>query len=828
MLPHVSTDQRPTGDYRADFVFHGHFYQPPRENPWTDEVDREPSARPFHDWNARIDHECYAANATSRIHDSKDRLAKLVNNYEWISFNFGPTLLRWLEKHDPATLARIVEADRRSAKRRGGHGNAIAQTYNHIILALADDEDVRVQVRWALREFEARFGRPAEGLWLSETAADRRVLDILVEEGLRFAILAPVQAGRVRAPGGGWEDVRGARVDPSRPYLHRHRTKPGQALSLFFYDGPLAQAVSFGDALRDGRNLARHIESAYNPDRNHPQIVHLAVDGETAGHHQGFGNLALAWALDREVEARGFRITNYGEYLDRHPATWEAELDEGPYGEGTSWSCAHGVSRWIRDCGCRIDPGAPTQQAWRTPLREALDLLRDGAKAYFRREAKGLFYEPEKAVDDYIELLLHIGDHRLREEWLAERVAPPIDEERRRRALSLLELRHQLLLMYTSCGWFFDDVGGLETVQILRYAGRALELWEELGAEVPRAHFLQILAGARSNDPGRGSGADIFRRDALVARVTPERIAAHLAMTAVATAPTEEGVLGLHSFRRLRFHLHESEEASLVTSRFELEHRRTGRRTSLRVAMLHTGALEFLTTVAPAEESTFEVWQRGLHEALHSEGVDAVRAALRDTSGARVFGAEDLLEADRQRLFEKVFQQVIQGFSRAYDELYSENTELIAALHGMGMELPEELRAAATFSLRRRFESELRDVADDVDEGALSRALELVREAARRDVSLDSRLACATLEGILERHLEELQSRDPHNGDLRAAVAKIVGLLDTSAQLHLHLQLGEAQLVFHDRFLDRRSGALEAPLVDLGRRLGFSEEALSG
>ncbi len=821
----------------ADFVFHGHFYQPPRENPWTDEVDREPSAYPYHDWNARIDRECYAANAAARIHDEKGRLASIVANYEWISFNFGPTLLRWMEREDPHTLARIVEADRRSRERCGGHGNAIAQVYNHIILPLADEEDRRRQIRWGRAEFVHRFGRDPEAMWLAETAADRRTLDLLIEEGLRFVILAPNQAARVRPEGEEeWTDVSGGRVDPSRAYFHRHRREPQRRLAVFFYDGPLAQAVSFGDALRDGHNLAARVHAATDPSRRHRQLVHLAVDGETAGHHQSFGELALAWALTRELPDRGYRLTNYGEYLQRAGATWEVEIDEGPFGEGTSWSCAHGVGRWIRDCGCRIDPGAPTQQAWRTPLRQALDHLRDRAKAHFQREARRYFADPEAALDGAIELLLHerspdASAHRDR--WLLEHCGRELDADERHRALTLLELRHQLLLMYTSCGWFFDDIGGIESVQVLRYAARALELLQESGGPDERDRFLRILARARSNDPRRGTGADVFVHDALAARVPPERVAAHLAMTSVLRAPDEVGRVGLHDFRRERFHLHATDGVRLATALFELRHRRTEKRDRLRVAMLHTGALEFLTVVEEAGAEEFDAWQEALHRALDEGGVEAVRTRLEGGGQRRVYGAEDLLEADRQALLEKVFEELIDRFSRVYADLYEENREVIRSLHRMGMQLPEELRAAAAFTLRQRFEEEFVTHSESDDPRAHLKARQLVREASERGLQIDSALVREAFERMLMDRVEELAERacDPDRQRFDAGCRQVEAVLETAEELRLTLDLHPAQLRLYEVFHEAPCELSEEVATGLDRlavRLGFAPGALAG
>lgn len=828
MLPPVSTEPTSTPP-RAHFVFHGHFYQPPRENPWTDEVEREPSARPYHDWNERIDAECYAANAAARIHDERGRILRIANNYERISFNFGPTLLKWMEKHDPLTLRRLVEADARSARANGGHGNAIAQCYNHIILALADAHDRRTQIKWGMAEFAHRFGRRPESLWLAETAANHDVLEQVIEEGLTYVILAPLQAGWVRAKSAeAWHDVRGGRVDPSRPYRYLHRDGSGRSVAVFFYDGPLAQSVSFGGALDDGKNLAHRAGHAIDGGRPHAQLVHLAVDGETAGHHVGFGNLALAWALEKEIPAQGFRVTNYGAFLAEHPATWEVRLDEGPFGEGTSWSCAHGVGRWIRDCSCRIDPGAPTQQIWRGPLRRALDKVRDGGRAFFLQEADGLLRDPWAARDDYVELLLD-DDPARRHAFFERHATRPLEDEEWRRVLGLLEMQHQCQLMYTSCGWFFDDIGGIETVQILRYAARALELWEQLGGTSCRDAFEAELAKARSNDPQRGSGADILRRDALAVRVSAERIVAHLAMGALLDPPPVSGRIALHRFERHAFHLRERGDTRLVTGHFTLEHARTARRADLQVVMLHTGGLEFVTMVAPYDAASFEATQERLHRAFEDDDPKALRHEVSTLAGALRFGAEDLLESGRQDLLSVIFQEVLDRFSQAYSDLYEENRDLLRSLHALGMELPEELRAATNFTLRKQFEREFLEHADATDPKAHARAVKVVRDALARDVRLDSPVARRHLERMLVERVGALgaaaTSRDASM--LEPVVHQIEDLLSTADAMQLRLEVGAAQIAFYDALMDPRIGPQLEPaarrrLDALGRRLGFA------
>ena len=467
---------------------HGHFYQPPRENPWTGEVDLEVSARPYHDWNERITAECYAPLGSGS-----------PSTYSRMSFNFGPTLLAWLETNSPEAYRAVIEADRASRTRFSGHGSAIAQAYNHAILPLANHRDKVTQVAWGIRDFEFRFGRRPEGMWLPETAVDDDTLEVVAEKGISFTILAPSQAARVREPGGEWREVAGG-VDPREAY--RVPLRSGRAISVFFYDGGLANAVAFGNLARSGSDLARALLERFE-NSPEPQLVHVATDGETYGHHVAVADRSLAQALDA-IEASGFaRLTNYGEHLERFPPRREALVVSK-----TSWSCSHGVGRWTDDCGCSA--GRAASHPWRRPLREALDWLRDTLAPLYEAAASGLLRDPWAARDDFIEVILDPSDASV-DRFFERHGIITLTPEERGVALGLLELQRNLLLMYTSCGWFFDDPAGLETRQILRYAARAVELAEEhLGGSIEPL-FLRLLERVRSGLGEKPDGSELYR-----------------------------------------------------------------------------------------------------------------------------------------------------------------------------------------------------------------------------------------------------------------------------------------------------------------------------
>ncbi|HJR45997.1 MAG TPA: DUF3536 domain-containing protein [Actinomycetota bacterium] len=483
---------------------HAHFYQPPREDPWTGTIPRQPSAAPFHDWNERVHAESYKPNAFARIGGNTDSEAdddRVVNNFERLSFNVGPTLLSWMEEADPETYNRILEADRSSLAALG-HGNAIAQAFHHTILPLSPLRDVRTQVRWGLADFSFRFGREAEGMWLPETAANDDVLAVLIEEGIRFTILAPNQARRWREPDGTW---RTPPVDTRLPHRFLHPDGSGRELALFFYDGAIARAIAFERAGSSAEGFLRMFEERME-DGAEELLVHAATDGETYGHHHKFTELGLAYALFVEAERRDIEVTNYATYLERHPARREVNLVGG---EGSSWSCAHGVGRWCLDCGCSTGGEEGWNQEWRKPLREALDLLRDVADEVFERMGSELLADPWDARDGYVAVVIGAEDT---DGFLARHQSGPLDDAQRVTALELLRMQERALAMYTSCGWFFNDIGGIETVQVLTYAAAVIESLKDLEQPVPEQEFVALLEQAKSNDPDVGTGADAFLR----------------------------------------------------------------------------------------------------------------------------------------------------------------------------------------------------------------------------------------------------------------------------------------------------------------------------
>ncbi|MGF1467017.1 MAG: DUF3536 domain-containing protein [Sandaracinaceae bacterium] len=724
---------------------HGHFYQPPRENPWLEIVEEQPSAYPDHDWNARVSRECYRPNGHARLLDRKGCVHRIVNNYERVSFNFGPTLLSWLQAEEPTTYRAIIDADRASVERLGT-GSAMAQVYNHMIMPLACSRDQRTQVRWGVADFVSRFGRAPEGMWLAETAVDTPTLETLVDEGIRFTILAPHQCARVRDPKGVWHDTRPQNVDPRRAY--RVRLPSGRSIAVFFYDGSIARAVAFEGVLQDGEGLAERLTRALDGSTG-PSLSHIATDGESYGHHHRFGEMALAAALRVLEERDDVEVLNYARFLQLHPPSWDAEIIEE-----TSWSCAHGVERWRSNCGCNT--GTDWHQQWRGPLREALDWLRDELAPAYEREAGRLLRDPWMARDAYIDVVLD-RSAASRDRFFAAQAARDLEIEERRRALRLLELQRHTMLMYTSCGWFFDELSGIEGVQILRYAARAIELGTELFGDRFEAGFRQRLAEAKSNRPEFANGDEVFSRQVKPAEALLPKVGAHFAIGAVFDdAPTERRIGGyrggLKDLRRLR-----TGRSVLATGRLRLESLITVEEETFAFAVLHLGDHNvFAGLRVHGGAPLLAAMEGSLLRAFAQADVAETLRELDQLFPHGTFGIRDLFRDEQRRILESLLEDRRDAVEQGLEVLYEQNAPLMRFLQSIGQPAPTVFRAAAEYTLVARLDREL-------SQGQflnLHRLDALLREAEAEDVVLDPHRLGYALQHALESVLDALAA-DP-------------------------------------------------------------------
>jgi alpha-amylase/alpha-mannosidase (GH57 family) len=691
-------------------TLHGHFYQPPRENPYLDAIERQPSAAPFHNWNERIYHECYRPNAFARILNEAGEVVEVVNNFEYLSFNIGPTLMRWLEQHDDQVYQRILEADRKSCDRLDGHGNAIAQVYNHIIMPLANRRDKVTQVRWGVADFQTRFGRAPEGMWLAEAAVDYATLKVLIEEGIKFIVLAPSQLQRCRptAPENDpegldypWENVGGCQIDPTRPYRcflpggHRSR----DYVDVFVYDGPISRDIGFEDAiLSSSEQFANRIAQAVRPDRETAQLIAIATDGETFGHHKRNTEKALAYGFRYVMPDKGWTITNFAHYLSLYSPTWEVEIKSI-----TAWSCAHGVGRWQDDCGCGSEGG--WHQKWRRPLRDALDWLRDRLSEIYVEFGDRLFLDPWAARDDYASVLLGRPDEidAARTALLRQHQRSALTEAEQVDALRLLEMQRHTLLMYTSCGWFFEELSRPEGVQILRYAARALTLACEVSGVALEAEFLERLALAPSNVEQFKTGAEVYRQLVLPSQVTLHQVVAHYAMSSLFNPYTTDAQLYSYSTRQWDYETRRMGKLTLAMSHLQLTATATREATQVIFAVLHMGGWDFHCVVQPfTGRPHYTALKQALFEQLQQASTPRLVLAMNQYFGDRHYGIEDLFAEDRQRLLETLSQETLARIDQLYTQVYRDNYSLLMAYRQDGLEGPQELLMAAQVALSHR------------------------------------------------------------------------------------------------------------------------------
>ena len=788
---------------------HGHFYQPPRESPWLEAVETQDSAYPYHDWNERITAECYGPNALSRILDDKKKIREIMSNYARISFNIGPTLLSWLQEHVPDVYALIIDSDRQSMPLRSGHGSAMAQCYSHMIMPLANSRDKRTQVLWGIRDFEHRFGRKPEGMWLPETAVDLETLDLMASEGILFTILAPNQARRVRHATKAWEDVSGGRIDPSRPYAVR--LSGGRKITAFFYDSPISHAVAFEGLLNSGEAFAARLMGGFSDARTGAQLMHIATDGESYGHHHKFGDMALAYTISDIEQNKLARLTNYGEYLEKFPPVYEAEIFEN-----TSWSCAHGVERWRANCGCNSG-GHPTwHQKWRAPLRKALDTLRDALIKPFEEAGGRIFKNPWAARDDYISVVLDRSNDFIYAFLAKHAKRSPLSAEERISALQLMEMQRHAMLMYTSCGWFFDEVSGIETVQILQYAGRAVQLARKCFNLDLEAAFVRNLQAAPSNIAEFGDGAGVYRK--FVKFVDLPKVCAHFAISSLfeqypAEAHIDHYAVSVEDYRRKQ-----AGRTELVVGRCRVTSGITGRSDSYEFGLLYLGNQDFTCGVRGiGVTAAYETMASELTDAFERGAfADIVRLVDRHLGQSR-FTISNLFKDEQRSILTTLLAETARDFEDTNRRLYSENHILMGFLKESLIPVPKAFMAAAEFTLN----TDLRRLLEDGMPGVAAHVPATLREFERWGVEPDS----VGLEFAFRKRLERLMSKLAESPAEQGIFAEIEDCLSALALLPFETNLWQVQNVYF-RIAGDMKGSKDKDWLKrfgaLGAKLGFS------
>jgi alpha-amylase/alpha-mannosidase (GH57 family) len=770
---------------------HGHFYQPPRENPWLETVETQDSAAPYHDWNERVCAECYATNGAARIQNNKNQITRIVNNYARISFNFGPTLLSWLKDNAPRTYRMILDGERRSRKSYGGHSSAMAQVYNHIIMPLASRRDRITQIRWGIADYAYRYGAAPEGMWLAETAADSESLELLAENGIKFTLLAPNQCKRVRAltdsngaPENAWTDTPGSSVDPTRPYLVRFAS--GHSIAVFFYNGPASRAIAFEGLLNSGESFAARLKSGFREGAQ-AQLMHVATDGESYGHHHKYGEMALAYALLLLEKDRTVKLTNYGRFLEQFPPEYECEIEEN-----TSWSCAHGVERWRSNCGC--NGGKPYNQLWRAPLRQALDELRDAVAPLTEQEGNKLLKDVWAARDAYIGVVLDRGPEST-ERFFTEQANHRLSEAERVRALELMEMQRHTQLMYTSCGWFFDDISGIETVQIIAYAARVLQLAKEIFGEQAadlEPAFVARMAEAKSNVDSAGDGAQIYKTCVATMELGLEQVAAHYAISSIFSSFAEETELFCYRVRRISYDIHSSGRGRLALGRANIASAITGQQQSFSFAVLHFGDQNITAAVKPytdADAAAFDAFaekaEKQVQRALFPEVI-----RLLDREYGRVdYSLTSLFSDEQRRIVDLILNSTLWDIENSLTTIYEDHASLLHYLSQAGLPKPPALLLAAGFAinagLRRALETDPIDVAQMRSFLQLAKADKVPLETANLSYIADQRM---------KRAMVELQMSDGSLEMLDRALTLALNL----SELPFDLNLWQAQNIWYE------------------------------
>lgn len=755
---------------------HGHFYQPPRENPWLEDVELQDTAYPHHDWNERVTQECYLQNAASRILGPDKKIIDIVNNYTNISFDFGPTLLRWLQLQAPEGQApkgqapevyeKIMEADRKSKEAFSGHGSAIATAYNHIIMPLANTRDKHTQVIWGIRDFENRFARYPEGMWLPETAVDTETLEVLAEHGIKFTILAPSQAKQVRQIGAKrWQKVDEKNLEITMPYLCN--LPSGKSISLFFYHGPTSHNIAYGGLLNNGETFAARLVESFKDKGEQAQLIHIATDGESFGHHHRHGDMALAYCLHHIRTNKLARITIYGEYLEKFPPINEVEI-----WENSSWSCAHGVERWRSNCGCCANQSRSGQQQWRGPLRKALDWIRDKMAETYHKRMSQYCSDPWQVRNQYIAVINDRTTENV-DGFIRNAAGKELDFGDKVIFLKLLEMQRDAMLMYTSCGWFFDDISGIETLQVMQYAAKAMQLHEELANINLLTEFKDILKEASINVKNFSNGAEVYKAYVEPTRIDLNRVGVHFALSSIFEEhPQGKKNIYCYSANMEYYDRAEAGVQILATGRANIQSGITLEKYSVEFAVLHLGdhnLMAALTSGMPDED--FQQMRQELSRSFHKGDTNEVMRQMNIRFAGSNYSLWHLFKDQQRRILYELLESTWQEIESSFRHIYDHNYAIMLMIRGMNMPLPKALSAPAEFILNQDLCSVI--AADEIDLGRLQ---SLTDEALRLSLKLDE----TTLRFEASRRINRLMGKlkeSPDDVELLAAIERSLKIL---------------------------------------------------
>ena len=772
-------------------TIHGHFYQPPRENPWLEAIELQDSALPKHDWNERVNAECYNPNSVSKIVDNRNRILDVVNNYERMSFNFGPTLLSWMENHAPLTYDRVIKADVKSVLEHDGHGNAIAQVYNHMIMPLANENDKQTQVKWGIKDFVYRFGRQPEGMWLAETAVDDDTLRVLVENGIKFTILSPYQAQRIKPINdSNWQDVSWGNIDPARSYRYYIKSAPGKYIDLFFYDGAISKSVAFDELLKDGNKFIKRLKEGISQGRNYNQLINIATDGESYGHHTKFGDMALAYVLKVKAEDEGFVLTNYAEFLDKFKSDWEVDIKQA-----SSWSCFHGVGRWKEDCGCSTGGHAGWNQKWRKPLRDALDYLRDELIVLYENEAKKYFKnDPWATRNAYIDVILDRSE-RVIKRFQQDNFKTELSAEEKVRAMELLEIQRQAMLMYTSCGWFFSEISGIETTQIMKYAARAMQLASNFTNKDYETKFLEILSQAQSNFKEYGNGKDIFERFVKPSIVTTKQIASLWAISSLYQDFDDEEDVYCYRIKRNSYKKVQKGNANFVIGHIEVNSKVTLEKSNVVFVLMQYQGGDFHCAIKEfSSEAEYTRIQKELVRIFMLNPFTEIIRAIDEYFGMEYFTLKDIFIEERRKILQILLKDKMDKFAQTYKELYIEGKGSIYQMQSLGLSIPDEFKLAAGYTLARQFNNLMSESKSYLDPQIIQQAADINFEAKNIGIEIDKQPTAKLFSHKLLQNVNRLAS----SIEIHQAEATLE-IFDFIEKLDLKVDIAEAQNTYFNK-----------------------------
>ena len=775
-------------------TIHGHFYQPPRENPWLEAIELQDSALPFHDWNERINKECYNPNSISKIVDNRTRILDVVNNYEHMSFNFGPTLLSWMEHFAPLTYERIIKADIESVSEHSGHGNAMAQVYNHIIMPLANENDKQTQIKWGIRDFEYRFGRKPEGMWLAETAVDDETLKFLEENGIKFTVLSPYQALKFRQEGDkDWQDVSWGNIDPARSYRYYIKSAPGKFMDLFFYDGAISRSVAFDELLKDGNKFIKRLKEGISDCRDYPQLINIATDGESYGHHTKFGDMALSYVLKIRAKDEGFKITNYAEYLDKYRSNCEVDIKQA-----SSWSCFHGVGRWKEDCGCSTGGHPGWNQKWRKPLRDALDYLRDELIVVFENEGQKYFDNVWNVRNKYINVILDRNEMNVKK-FQQENFKPDLTDDDKVHAMELLEIQRQAMLMYTSCGWFFSEISGIETVQIMKYAARAMQLAARFTSKNLEEKFLEILSQAKSNIPEFGTGKDIFERFVKPSIITVKQIATLWALSSLYQDFEDEENVYCYTITRKAYKKVQKNSSTFIVGHIEIQSKITLQKSNVMFALMQYAGGDFHCTIKEySDDAEFNRIKNDLIKIYTMNTLTEIIRALDEYFGKEYFTLKDIFIEERRKILQILLKGKLKKFSQTYQEMYDEGKGSIYHLQGLGLSIPDEFKISAEYALSHKFNDIVVHSGGFVEDDLIQQATDINFEAKKIDIKLDK----SPSNLVFSKKILQNINRLVHSFEIQQAYV-VLEIFDNVRKLELNVDIAEAQNIYFTKIYHR-------------------------